>query len=385
MGKVAALAVIAFGIMATYYSTSTYQGIHESSGEVAELQHETLARLAALTGYNLASQRLAESFASGSFAGSNEYGTYNVSTTVAGSHASIRSVGVVFDADGDSVSYTTLAEFQQAPTAVVPDEPPLFMQYALFTEDDLYLKGNAMGDVYVTGNARSLFNANMHTNHDLRIDGNSVTVKGFGTFTGNGTANPVKALLGSFQPNYNPGGLATARQSPAVAAPDFDITAFMTKIVVDQTDANVTLTGSYDLGGTREDPYVWRITGNLTTTGNTKISGYTLFLVENDIIFSGNMFAGPSGYDGPDESNLAFYSGGGITLGGNVEVAGQFFSQGNITFAHGVPKVIGSITTRGGADFVGTPRIYYRSASPALTTIWQDDELETQLVAYSEW
>jgi hypothetical protein len=385
MGKAAALAVIAFGILGTYYSTSTYQGVLQSNEEVAGHQYEVLARMAAMTGYNLASQRLTEGFGSDYFVGTHHPGKYTVTTTVSGTHAKIKSVGTVVSAEGDTASYTALAEFEQTSSAIIPEEAPVFMRYALFSEEDLELKGNVLGDILVTGTARSMLNANMHTNGYLRISGNSITVKGFGTYTKGATANPAKALLGSFEPNYNPANEPSAQQTAAVEAPDFDITAFLNNVVVDKTDADVVLTGTYDLGGTREDPYIWHITGNMTVLGNATISGYAMFLVENHIILSGNVLAGASGYDGPDESNLALYAGGGINLGGNVEVYGQLFSQGDVVFAHGTPFVYGSITTRGMADVVGTPKIYYRTPSPALTTNWQDNDIEINLVAYSEW
>jgi predicted acyltransferase (DUF342 family) len=118
--------------------------------------------------------------------------------------------------------------------------------------------------------------------------------------------------------------------------------------------------------------------------GNTEIAGYALVLVNGNITLTGNVVAGESGFSGPDESSIAFYSTGDITLGGNVTIYGQMYANGNLIM-HGTPKVYGSLTTAGTALLSGTPKIYYRRASPGLTTIWQDPDSQSRLSAYSEF
>jgi hypothetical protein len=259
------------------------------------------------------------------------------------------------------------------------------MDYALLTEEDLNLSGNILGEIYVTGDARATLNANMHTNSYLRISGNSASVIGFGTYTMGGSASPSKALQGTFDPNYNPGGEASAQQAPYVDIPDFDLATYLNSITVDETSSNVTLSGNNDLGGTREDPYIWHITGDLSALGGAQVSGYVMFLVEGNVEITGNLIAGASGYNGPDESNIAIYTGGNMILGGNVDIYGQIYAEGDILF-QGTPSIYGSITNKGSVTLSGTPNIYYRSASPALTTIWQDaGPISIHLVAYSEW
>jgi hypothetical protein len=74
-----------------------------------------------------------------------------------------------------------------------------------------------------------------------------------------------------------------------------------------------------------------------------------------------------------------------MILGGNVDIYGQIYAEGDILF-QGTPSIYGSITNKGSVTLSGTPNIYYRSASPALTTIWQDaGPISIHLVAYSEW
>ena len=86
----------------------------------------------------------------------------------------------------------------------------------------------------------------------------------FGTFVGSGTSNPSKALQNTFQPNHNPTSLSGSYQAGRVDVPVFDSAAYTSSVVVDATTSgDVVLSGDYNLGGTRENPYVWHVTGNV--------------------------------------------------------------------------------------------------------------------------
>lgn len=185
-------------------------------------------------------------------------------------------------------------------------------------------------------------------------------------------------------PNYNPTGLNGAYQSGAVDIPVFDSAAYLSKVVVDATTSgDVVLSGDYDLGGTREDPYIWHVTGNVSSSGGTTIDGYVMFIVDGEVALTGNVNMGDTGYNGPDESSVAFYSGGNVELGGNSQIYGQIYTSANVWF-HGTPRVYGSITSGATTTLSGTPKIYFRESSPALTTIWQNAEDVYKLVAYNE-
>ena len=258
------------------------------------------------------------------------------------------------------------------------------MQYALMSEDDLTIKGNVEMETYLTvdGHTDNTLNANMHTNGNLTVNGNAATVRGFGTYVGSANGK----LNNTFKPYYNPTNDPVAKRVPRVDLPAFDVTDLLSKTSVDHTTAgDLTLSGTYDLGGTRENPYVWHVSGNLTGNGNVKINGYAMFIVEGNVHFGGNFEAGPTNWDGSDESSIALYATGTINMKGNSEIYGQIYTGGGVSFLGGTPRVVGSLSTTGGVTLHGTPNIYYRVPSPALTTVFEDPEVRLTLLSYSEF
>ncbi|NNE35699.1 MAG: hypothetical protein HKN13_10705 [Rhodothermales bacterium] len=382
MGKALMVLVAGFVVASAFYSTSRTDSVNDSSAKISDHQYEVLAREAALKGYEVAKQELASDFSGGQLTGSFEGGSYSTTIAVNGSTASIASMGTMTGSGGEPIEYTVQAEYEHLSSAL-PLNPPSFMDYALLADEDLELGGRILTEVLVTGDDGAELNADMHTNGDLRISGNKVSVQGFGTYVGSGHASPSGALQGSFQPNHNPTEGATAIRTSAVDLPTFNMSQYLAKVEADQTNLGAVLSGSYELG-TRENPFVWHIDGDLTTLGNTTIDGYAIFLVDGNIDLTGNVVVGDSGYEGADESSTAFYASGDIELGGNTKFYGQFYANGNLRL-HGTPRIYGSLTTAGVATLSGTPKIYYRKASPGLTTIWQDREDISRLVAYSEW
>lgn len=387
MGKAMMLIVAAFGMMGAFYMMGTRQGLAETDRQLAGHQYEVVARNAALAGYQRARQLLSEDYYNaGAFAGDFAGADYAVAIVRAGNKTTVTSTGEVQDSEGGTIAYRIEAQIERELVVTIAEEPPTFMQYALLTEKNLSLSGDVEADLYVQGGATNTLNANVHTNGNLTIKGNSVLVRGFGTYVGHASANPSNALLGSFQPYYNPTNAPTVSQATALSIPGYDASLFASRVEVDRTDAgDVTLSGTYNLGGTRNDPFIWHVQGNLRTTGNTTLTGYVLFLVDGNVTFNANLSAGATGYSGADESSIALYADGNVSLGGNAAVYGQVYADGDLTFLHGTPSVYGSLTTRGSADLRGTPNIYYRPASPALTTIFQEPTVHLRLIAYSEW
>jgi hypothetical protein len=150
-------------------------------------------------------------------------------------------------------------------------------------------------------------------------------------------------------------------------------------VAVDETSGdNVMISGNLDLGGTREDPYIWHVRGNLTASGGSSVSGYVMFVVDGDITINGSIVAGESG----GESTIALYAGDDVRLNGNVQIHGQIYADGDVTF-NGTPDVYGSVASRSSAVLNGNPGIHYRPASPALTTIFTDDS-GLLLISYYE-
>lgn len=386
MGKAAILIVLASLALGSMYAFGAKEDANKAEGRLSDHQYEVLARNAALAGYNKAKQLLAEDFsgAPASFEGTYADEAYEVTITLNGTTARVIAVGTATSAGGNAVEYTVDATIQEETTVKMAEKAPPFMRYALIAEEDLQLNGNILTEMYLAGSDDNPLNANMHTNGNMQIQGNAVTVRGFGSYVGSASASPASALYDSFEPYENKGTEVCGRV-PYIEIADFDATAFASKATPDETTTGpVVLSGTYDLGGTREDPYVWHIEGDLSATGGTTINGYTMFVVDGNVAFAGNVDAGGIEYDGADESSVAFYASGQVDLAGNARVYGQIFAGSGVSFLNGTPRVYGSVTSKGAVTLSGTPKIYYRVASPALTTVFEEGVTEYKLISYAE-
>ncbi len=393
MGKVTVIALVAFSLSGAYYSLHRNQRTLETSAKVSDHQYEVLAREAALTGLSVARSKLSESFTSGTYTGHSSSGHHHVTATVTGDHAKIVSTGKVTGTDGLPLKYRVLAEFEGVSGKSFAPEAPEFLQYALISEQDVNLAGHVSTEVYLQGDEGSLLNANVHTNGNLTIHGGRVVVEGFGTYygTADGTG---KSLETSFQPNYQPTEGPTHYQvDEPVEMPNYDAAAYVAKVLengfgVIEHSGDLALSGTLDYG-TRENPTVIHVTGNLSNTGGALINGYVMFMVDGNVSLNGNLLSGDSGYGGPDESSIAIYSGGTVGIEGNVEIAAQIYSDGGLDVGvdlGGTPKIYGGLSTYGMASIEGTPKVYYRTPSAALAINWQDVENSVmKLVSYSEW
>lgn len=382
MGKAALIALSAFILASTYYSISTRDGQADAVRATSKHQLTILARNAAVTGYDQAKQALAdegtlEPFVSGETTIEGDYdgAEYTATITSDGTVANIESIAT--SGNGvDEVAYTVKATIGLETGASSNTVPP-FLTYALLSEESLQLNGNVGG--YVADPDQPL-NANFHTNANLHINGNAANVAGFGSYTGSATANPWKALSNTFQPNHNPDDLETAFQTPAVEIPTFDAEEFLEGSDVDQTsNGDVILSGSLNLGGTKENPYVWHVRGNLTASGGSTVDGYVMFVVDGSINLNGNLAAGGA----TDESSVALYAGGDVTLNGNIQVHGQIYTEGDVIL-NGTPDVYGSIASHSGVTMNGNPGIHYRPASPALSSIFSEGDPALTLLSYFE-
>ena len=116
----------------------------------------------------------------------------------------ITSIGTV-----NGVTDTIMAVVQTASASSVPP----FLSYACASQSDLLIQGSFS----VTDDGNPLWNANIHTNADLYIDGGGYTVEGFGTYVGSMLRDHGHGqITNNFDPNVNPDGLATAYQSSPV-------------------------------------------------------------------------------------------------------------------------------------------------------------------------
>ena len=380
LGKGLLVMIAAFGISFAFYSSTRYRSMVEVRGQAADFQYESLARDAAETGFSRGRLAMLKGIESTVMTGELPDGAYRSVVSSAGARIRIESQGRLQDTRSMPVIWKIYAEYERLPKGDDTSVPP-FMEYALMAQGDLELKGSPSVELSAFANAS---NANIHTNSSLSISGGNVNVAGFGTYVDNVSANPVSALQTSFAPVENEMGRDGVHPVAEVTIPDFDASAYIASAGVDQmSPGDLTLSGEINLGGTREDPYVWFVDGNLTATGGTTIDGYVMFLVDGNIEVSGNLQAGTSTLDA-GESTMAFYSSGSISFKGTVDIAGQFFADGDFS-VQGTPTVYGTVTTGGTAHLTGTPNLHYVQASPALTSIWTDgDPSRYRLLSYHE-
>ncbi|NND71608.1 MAG: hypothetical protein HKN43_08515 [Rhodothermales bacterium] len=376
MGKFAAISVAILTVVGAQYFMSGMQSARSTNVSNSNSQYEVLARQAALAGMNVAKLKLSESFESTTEIGQHQSSDYEVVATVSGTSADIVSTGTIMNADGESFSYEISARYDEV-FSPLASAAPEFMSYAVLSGGDLNINGSLTLPTSLVG-----INSDIHTNGDLHISGSTSSVQGFGTYAGSVSANPAPALYTTFSPVSNDAELSSVYKSSVVDIPDFDISAFVDAIELDKSsESSQSVSGPQNFGGTRENPYVWYIDGDLNVGGTTVLDGYNIFLINGNFDIKGQLLSGSTGYAG-DESSIAIYASGKVDLTGSSTVEAQVFSGKDVSMLHGSPIVVGSITTLGTLRLSGSPQINFRSASPGLTTIWQP---RSRFMALSEY
>ncbi len=367
-GKGLLVMIAAFGISFAYYNSARFKAMIETTGQAADYQYEALARESAKTGFAMARQAMANGEDGGVYEGQSPDGTYRTVLSSAGSRYRIESQARFRDSRAMPIVWKIYAEYERQPYAT-PEHVPPFLDYSMMSGGSLTLAGTPDVDLSGFGYEE---NANVHTNSTLHISGKKVKISGFGTYGEGVTSSPSDALDVAFTPQVNDYDRPPAHQVDPIEIPEFDLASYLAMVETDMISGPITLDGTYALGGTRLDPYIWYVQGDLDAAGDVQLDGYVMFLVDGDIRMSGNVSAGMES-EGRSESNLAFYSSGNITFTGNVELYGQFFADG-VFEVNGTPNIYGSVTARGATSLKGTPQFNYVKASPALAQIWASDD-----------
>lgn len=378
-GKGLLVMIAAFGISFAYSNSARFRAMVETTGQAADYQYEALARESAKTGFAMARQAMSQGDDAGVFEGESPDGAYRTVLSRAGSRYRIESQARFRDSRSMPIVWKIYAEYERAPYATPEDVPP-FLDYALMSGGSLTLAGTPDVDLSGFGDEE---NANIHTNSTLNISGKKVKVSGFGTYGTNVSSSPADAIYTAFTPQENGYDRPRVHQVEPIEIPEFDLASYLALVETDMISGPITLSGTYALGGTRLDPYIWYVQGDLDAASDVQFDGYVMFLVDGDIRMSGNVTAGMES-EGMSESNLAFYSSGNITFTGNVELYGQFFADG-VFEVNGTPDIFGTVTARGATSLKGTPQFNYVEASPALAQIWATDDPDIyKLQSYHE-
>lgn len=355
--------LILVGAAAIFGSYSLMSGAGTSATRSAQLVSEhgerVLAREIAVSAHAATLTAVRNDLAAGAFSGSKQLqGSYQGGTFVSSAEVVGDTLEVVTRATRRATSYVVRATYLMGGAATgAGDQVPDFMRFGLLVESNLTLTGNSR----VFGSPGA--NANVHTNGRLTARGNAL-VHGFGTHVTGANGNAGR----HFQPIDNPDGLAPVRQGARITIPEFDPTEHRARATV-VTHGNLNLRSTQL--GTKDNPVIWHVTGNLSASGNVTLSGYGVFVVEGNVTINGNVTS-TGGQAGT--SNIAFYSARDVRLNGNATLHGQIFAGRNLIM-NGNATLHGSATARGRAQLSGNFSIHYRSASPALTApIWPPDE-----------
>ncbi len=240
---------------------------------------------------------------------------------------------------------------------------PPFLQFAITTFDDLKLGDN----IYVGLEGSTAANASLYAGGDIRFKGSpgNTRVEGFGYYTGKLKSRDEETAQQVFQPRLNPTSLAPTQEVSALEAPHFEPSAF-SQHVTETTRRHLDLKGHYQLG-TKENPTVWYVKGDLRTRGDVSFSGYGIFLVEGDIMIKHNVTTDIH----TEDNQLGLYAKGDIGVGenGSVNMAAQLLSLRRARFM-GDCTLYGSILAVDEVRFDGQITLFHRPPSPVLTDLF---------------
>ncbi|HMB92422.1 MAG TPA: hypothetical protein VKP65_16335 [Rhodothermales bacterium] len=392
MGKLILFLVGAIIFAGVYYSTGEKGAQYDTAAKMAADEFEVLARNAALTGLSRAEQQLADNFDNkATVTGTYEGAAYTTKIVAKGSAGVIiNSSASITPRSGETVTYDVRAEYERENWFRIADAPPPFMQYLLMAGGDVELSGDVNGQMYEPPDGSSApTNVDIHSNEDLTLKGKSVRIEGFGTYSSEMDAKDSH-VEATFIPNSNPTGSSATYQVSQVTIPTLDPGLMALAMAVDSTtSSDVKIISQDDLPariGTRDNPYIWHIKGDLKFEADIEIPGYTIFLVEDKLEIKKSLTTPQTSYEGADESTVAFYVGDVAKIAGESEIWAQIFANDLDIDLKGTVEVYGSLVTHGDVDLGGTVDYYYRGASPALTTYFNGSTNDRLVrVAYSEW
>lgn len=202
-----------------------------------------------------------------------------------------------------------------------------------------------------------------------------------------------KSWMGSVvQPNYNPAGILGNVAVEAIEIPHLDVNMFKSQ-ATKVSRRSVTLRGHYELG-TKEEPMVWFVNGDVTTRGGVTFSGYGVLLVRGSIIISdditptldlgevigsvlGLLFGSSDPEPEPEatpitETMLGLYANESVTFKrSGLTVAAHVFTNSDVRVLRDL-TLYGNITAAGDVSWVsgGHNTLYFLEAPRALTDIF---------------
>lgn len=151
---------------------------------------------------------------------------------------------------------------------------PEFFNYSVIGGEEVTLNGSP---IWVKESNDPMLNANIHSNENVVINGNKITVQGFVTYVDNITIDGDEINI---VPNDNAGKKQAHYQVSGINIPSINVADY--KSLADVVyDEDKQLSGTISLG-TPEDPYIIYVSGNLYLD-NVSFIGYGIILAEEEI------------------------------------------------------------------------------------------------------
>lgn len=178
-----------------------------------------------------------------------------------------------------------------------PNNLPKFLTYAAIGGKEVTLNG---APIMVRESTNPTLNANVHSNENVILNGNRITVKGFATYVENFVKNGdnIKII-----PNSNPFNKPPYYKVPKVTIPSISVSSY--KSIADIVyNSDKQLSGYISLG-TQSDPYIIYVAGNLYLD-NVTFDGYGIVLAEKEIEIVSNV---KSSSLNPDHSKVLIIAG----------------------------------------------------------------------------
>lgn len=151
---------------------------------------------------------------------------------------------------------------------------PKFLTYAVIGGKEVTLNG---APIMVRESTVPTLNANVHSNENVILNGNRITVKGFATYVDNFVKNGDNIKV---SPNSNPNNKPPYYKVPQVTIPSISVSSY--KSIADIVyDSDKQLSGYISLG-TQSNPYIIYVAGNLYLD-NVIFDGYGIVLAEKEI------------------------------------------------------------------------------------------------------
>lgn len=421
MGK--GLLIIATGLLVAsgvMLFSGPQKHIDEAERTLGEYGSRTVAREAAVTGYNLAKQRIVAgevdedgTAISGEYDGNSTFdvtvdysvGSAETESTEDGAGTSVGVFEVVVTGRsplpaGEFAEHRVHASFGRSSASSTRDadhELPAFLDYAVLTDGDLVLNGN----VFVGPDTQ------------LPDFPETVTVRANGSIPSSPSkVIPASAMYaGERGPDESKfmGGVQDGVGK--IEIPDFDPEDF--KSTADQVLPGIACSGSsscasfyarneVDESGnaySASNPFVVYVEGDMEFRGqgnrDTHIQPNTVFIVEGDVTFTGNSNVVSNTVSGngnnkeldytPGNEGFVLFVGGDATLNlsGNALIEARIFAaDGVITEMGGTPYIYGQLISGDHVTLHGNPEIYHRPMPPSFSIF--DPETSIQLLDYSE-